>query len=142
MTEKPSPQALYDPKQVSEMLSIPPSTIRRYSRDWSDFLSKYASQGGKKRRYTDTDVLILRKIRQLTVSRRSQEEIAAAIQVVDSSPDESALALLPQISEAFENIHQRQAEHDAQIAELKQRLEQLEEEAKTPWYKRIFKRPD
>jgi len=120
---------MYDPKTVSEMLDIPGSTLRRYSADYSDLLSENARLKGRKRRYTDSDVLILRKIRELTRSRKTQDEIRQVIQVTDFTKDEgrgSALALIPEIASEFEFLHQVQANTKSQVEGLDERMGETE----------------
>ena len=130
------------------MLDIPPSTLRRYSADYGEQLSESARTKGKKRRYTETDILILRKIRKLSRDRLTPDEIADRLQIVDDNQEQepgSALALLPQIAQAFESINTQMAEmrdnHAAQIAALQEQLDavagELEAERRRSWWDRL-----
>lgn len=144
MTAK-RPQTTYTPQQVSGMLDIPTSTLRRYSRDWHEHLSASASRQGQKRSYTDTDILTLRRLRALLSQKLDHEDIAARLQVVEpDTPQESALSMVPAIAGEFENIRsfiaQMQAEHDNELSALRERVKRLEDELNTPWYKRLFRR--
>jgi DNA-binding transcriptional MerR regulator len=138
----------YTPQIVSEMLDLPPSTLRRYASDYAPFLSETAQTGGKRRRYTDQDINILRRVRQLVRERKTPEEIRGALGVVDDAPASSALALLPDVLGEFERLRsviaQMQADYDntrQELSDTKDRLQQLEDYLHTPWYKRIGKRP-
>ena len=73
----------FSPGQISEMLKIPASTLRRYSVDFADVLSESASVSGRKRVYTDSDVLLLRKIRELSSQRLEPDEIRSRLQILE-----------------------------------------------------------
>lgn len=130
MSEKRQFQTLYDPKQVSEMLGLPASSLRRYAVDWSAYLSEYANRSGRKRRYTDQDILILKKVRELTSQRRGADEIAAQLSIVDNDNNQSALSLMPQIMSEFENVRARFAAQDDRLQDYETRIQQLEEKLK------------
>jgi DNA-binding transcriptional MerR regulator len=127
----------FGPKQVSEMLGVPLSTLRRYSRDFAHLLSESARAAGRKRNYTDQDILALRQIRKYSSQRMTPAEIERLVQVVEP-PEEttSALALVPQILQGFEDIRSELRE----MRETVDRLERELEETRIPWYKRIIKR--
>lgn len=139
---------LYDPKTVSSMLEIPSSTLRRYCQLFPEYFSETAKVPSKKRRYTNTDVITLKKIKELTRSRKTENEIRSALQIIQDQPPEpenqvNALALLPQIAAEFEQLRINQATTQTTIDQLQKRLDQLEKEAaerRLPWYKRIRKR--
>lgn len=140
-----SENEFFTPGQVSEMLEIPTSTLRRYSSAWSEFLSASARRSGRKRRYTSEDIVILRRVRELTGQHKAPEEIAALLQVVEpDNPQESALSMVPAIAGEFESIRsfiaQLQSDHDNELSELRERVKRLEDELNTPWYKRLFRR--
>lgn len=129
---------MYTPKTVSEMLNIPTSTLRRYASDFSNMLSNTARAPGKKRQYSDTDILILRKIRELTSKHLEPEQIRAALQVIEPEPEHSsALALLPSVLHEFESLRRVISEQSEKIKSLEERITELE----TPWYKRLFTKP-
>ena len=149
---------MFTPKQISDMLNIPPSTVRRYAVDYADLLSSQAAQEGKKRRYTDNDVLTLRRVRELVAQHKGPGEVRALLQVIEQQPPaaqgeqpaEKALAIAyPELLEQLEYIKSALANKDAQINELTARLTALEQQAAqaaqlerdrqaAPWYKRLF----
>ena len=67
------------PKQVSETLNVPGSTIRRWALRFENVLSK---QVGKKRVYTLQDVDTFRKIRDYSKQGKSLDNIADKLKIV------------------------------------------------------------
>lgn len=135
---------MYSPKQVSEILKIPTSTIRRYSVDYAQHLSETAKPAKGKRFYTDGDVLLLKKIRELVTAKKSPEDINRLLLVVDTGSQDgtpSALALLPDVAQAFEDIRALLNQERAEREQLAQRLSELEEWLGLPWYKKIGRKP-
>jgi DNA-binding transcriptional MerR regulator len=134
----------FGPKEVSEMLGVPVSTIRRYSVDFGHLLSESARAAGKKRFYTDQDVLILRQIRKYSSRRHTPAEIERLVQVVEPQPETTtALALMPTLIQKFEEIHQAMSDQRQELAELRDDMRRLRDEledARQPWYKRIIGR--
>jgi DNA-binding transcriptional MerR regulator len=115
---------LYDPKTVSGMIDVPTSTIRRYAAQWSEFLSPAAQVSGQKRRYTNQDVLILKRIKDLVRARKPENEIKDALQLVQESPEEieqpeSTLALIPQIAEEFDRLRSLTAEQNQKLSDFR-----------------------
>ncbi len=144
MTEK----QLFTPQEVSDMLGTPSSTLRRYCRTFTSYLSQNALTRSKNRRFTDNDIIILKKIRELTQAKKTQEEIEIALQVIqDTEPDqtelETALIPFPQILEIIDQFRHDQAETRRVIDELQGRVEKLEREleyARLPIWKRFRRR--
>jgi DNA-binding transcriptional MerR regulator len=105
---------MYTPGQVSEMLDIPPATLRRYSAEYREFLSEDAKLRGRRRAYTDSDLVVLQRIRQYYGERRSPKEIKKLLQVVDTQEErsrsdrDSALMLLPGLAQEFQHIRESQ----------------------------------
>jgi len=133
---------MFTPKQVSEMLSIPVSTLRRYSTDYAQHMSGSARPARGKRHYTDQDILTLRKFRELVSAKKSQEDIIRLLVIVDDHQDQpSALALLPDIQQAFEDIRSLLAQERSERERISKRLDELETWLTTPWYKRLGKKP-
>lgn len=148
---------MYNPAAVSEMLNLPPSTLRRLAGQFADLLSETARIAGKKRKYTDDDVLLLKRISQYTRQKKTPEEIRKLLTIVEPEPEKSnALALLPSVLAEFETLRQHLADveskltasqerHDqasAELLETRERLERLETWLKLPWWKRFSGRPD
>lgn len=146
---------MLSPKQVSDLLNIPVSSLRRYAVDYADMLSASAAHEGKKRRYTDNDVLTLRRIRVLVAQKKTPDEVRGLLQVVASLPpdeqvtppaDRALAVAYPELLEQLEFIKSALASKDAQISELLARVNALEQAAQgeherqaMPWYKRFFK---
>lgn len=132
---------MFTPKQASEMLSIPVSTLRRYSVDYAQHMSESARPARGKRHYTDQDILTLKKIRELVSSKHNPDDINRLLVIVDDHQDHpSALALLPDIQQAFEDIRSMLANERSERERLSQRLDELETWIQTPWYKRLLKK--
>jgi DNA-binding transcriptional MerR regulator len=153
---------MYTPNQTSEMLKIPPSTLRRYVNQYISHLSDHATKQHR-RRYTDGDIAILARARELLAEGRSPEQVNNLLSVMSAgerSP-ESTLALIPSISSALaealdtarslrvevDAIHATQTAHDERmsanerkLSEITAKLEQLESAQGLPWYRKLFKR--
>lgn len=128
---------MFTPSQVSDMLDIRPSTLRYYCARYSDLLSSLAApQPGKRRRFTDQDINILRKIKYLTREKKTPDEIRNLVNIIEpeTPKQDTALALLPTVNQALEQLGSR-------LAQIQDRLEQLESWLDTPWYKRIGRKP-
>jgi DNA-binding transcriptional MerR regulator len=139
---------LFDPKTVSEMLKIPPSTLRRYCKSYIDYLSPTAREKSKKRRFSDTDILVLKNVRELTASKKTEDEIKIALQVIQDNPDQEAQlnaieTIYPQIIEIIDQFRAKQASLEDRVSQLETKLEympQLEAELeylRLPWLKRL-----
>ena len=117
----------FTPGQVSEMLGIPESTLRRYAVIFADQLS---SQDGRKHRaYTSSDVLIFRQVRDLSASNLQLSDIPGRLAIVndtgqDKESKPSALALVPDIAADLEEARQIARSAIAQVAVLNQLVEQ------------------
>jgi DNA-binding transcriptional MerR regulator len=144
---------LFDPKTVSGMLEIPSSTLRRYAQLYPEYFSETAKISSKKRRYSNQDVLILKKIKELTRSRKTTDEIRAALQIVQESPEttdqpenlnpNAIVPLIAQFTAEIEQLRITQAETQSTVEQLNQRIDQLEHQlafSRLPWWKRIQKR--
>lgn len=153
---------MYTPEQASEMLKIPSSTLRRYAAQYSAHLSEHATKQ-RSRRYTEQDIATLARARELLSEGKSPEQVNNLLSVIsaDASP-ESTLALIPSISEAItealdtaralrsevSELSEHQTQQDARMSdaerklvEMADKLSQLERDYKTPWYRKIFNRP-
>lgn len=137
----------YPPKLVSEMLDIPPSSLRRLSSEFKDFLSK---SPGRHRRYSEEDINTLRRVRELTGQGMTIERIKTQLRLVEEPPEKKtdALALVPTIAGELARMDDNYRAVARELEELRQdrerdreRLERLEQWAALPWYKRLFTRP-
>ena len=71
---------MFTPGQVSDMLEIPPSTLRRYVKDYPEHLSETATKK-RGRRYTELDIATLDR-EQLELARKggaALEDISLAL---------------------------------------------------------------
>ena len=142
---------MYTPAQVSEMLNIPPSTLRRLSSEFADMLSK---QRSRKRKYSESDIALLKRIREMTGEGVSLAEIrqALTIKILDEAEPEptadNTLMLVPAIAGELARIdeshHRLTRELERLLTERqddRQRLERLEAWLSLPWWVRLFRSP-
>lgn len=140
----------YTPKQVSEMLQIPASSLRRLSKDFSDQLSK---QKSRHRQYSEDDISLLKRVRELTA--RGMTLTAVKTELTFVTPDQQqpaapvdTLALIPTISHELTRLddvtrsiilefEQIRNDHKATV----DRLSRLEAWSRLSWWKRLFTRP-
>ena len=101
---------MFTPGQVSEMLEIPPSTLRRYVKAYTEHLSKAATKK-RDRRYTKADFSTLARARGLLQQGRKPQETNKLLAVVGqedpSAQPDSALALVPSISQALGEVQEQ-----------------------------------
>ena len=158
----------YTPKQTSEMLKIPSSSLRRYANQFAEHLSESARRE-RGREYTEQDIALLARARELLRSN-SPDDTNKLLAVMEDQPLEpdDTLALIPSISEALttltdaarslrvevDTLSERQTNSEAQITEARDRqskteselaealarLEALEREQALPWYRKIIRR--
>lgn len=140
---------MYTPRQVSEMLAIPESSLRRLSREFSEFLSR---QRGRNRRYSDQDINTLRRVREGTSHGQTLEAIKQDLRLAPENLPEQAppdsLSLVPTVAGELARLDDVDRAILAQLEQLRQdhaadleRLERLEKWLRLPWYKRLFTRP-
>ena len=130
------------PKQVSESLNVPSSTIRRWAVRFEDVLSK---QDSKKRMYTMEDLDTFRKIRDYSKQGKSLDNIADKLKIVSSKVDqeqntETGLILHPELVRFMQNIAEQNVSLQLQTDKLQEQVDQLTAWISLPWYKRIGKR--
>jgi len=148
---------MYTPKQVSDMLDIPTSSLRRYSQVFSDYLTiKHVK--GQKRTYTEQDIVTLGKIRDLASSGLNHELIAERLPLIEDQkePIDNALALIPTVAKELEAFKDFQVsimqtvktlEDDLnaeknKTTELGEKITELENYISLPWWKKITKKTD
>jgi len=121
---------MYTPGQVSDMLDIPSSTLRRYAKEFSSHLSEEAQEPGRKRRYIELDLVILARARKLLNTGQSPKEVNKMLFVVEDQEleyeENSSLALVPGISQAIEAINARANEIMLTINTLEDRQDRTE----------------
>jgi DNA-binding transcriptional MerR regulator len=130
------------------MLEIPPSTLRRYVKEYADHLTDLATKK-RGRRFTELDIATLARVRTLLQQGRNPEEVNELMGVVgieegDASAD-SALALVPTISHALSELEDAAQGIRLDLEDLsnnqtesERRLAEIETWMSRPWYKRLF----
>ena len=127
---------MFTPGIAAELLSTPPSTLRRYAVLFADFLSSGARK--RRRSYIQSDLDTLAQIKNLLTEGVLIADVPSKLEkVIDQDQPESKALALPglilQISE-MQSTFDTQA---SQIAQLQKRLAWLE----LPIWKRIGKKP-
>jgi len=126
------------PAQVSQTLSVPPSTLRRWAKRFADFLSP---QSGKKRTYTIADIDTLKRIQELSAQGLSYAQIAQTLTVVSQPPADTALVNVADFAQALESAHAQLASLQAQVAQQAEELDAIKAWLQLPFYKRLGKKP-
>jgi DNA-binding transcriptional MerR regulator len=95
---------MYHPAEAAEKLNIAASTLRKYSRHFADQLSPAAQR--KRRRYSESDLVILSRICTLRAEGVPFEEISAHLAGADLPPATSDLppalnTLAPEVMEGI-----------------------------------------
>ena len=126
------------PKQVSESLNVPSSTIRRWAVRFEDVLSK---QDSKKRMYTMEDLDTFRKIRDYSKQGKSLDNIADKLKIVSSKVNqeqkpETGLILHPELVSFMQNIAEQNIALQLQVDQLQAQVDWL----MLPWWKKISKK--
>jgi len=147
---------MFTPGQVSDMLDIPPSTLRRYVKDFPTHLSETATKK-RGRRFNERDVTVIARARELLQLGRDPKEVNELLAVVGEDQEAttvSALALVPSISQALTEALDTARSLRMEVVELgdqvdvvaerqaatDRRLEQLEMWIREPWWRRLFAR--
>lgn len=137
--------------QVATMLELPSSTLRRYVARYGAALSDGA-RASRSRRFTDGDVVILRRIRELLSAGKTPAEVDAMLSSVDVAVvmDEApatVLDLLPGIGQELASQRQIARALQLELAQATDRLEDVsarlaavETYLALPWYRRPFVR--
>ena len=124
------------PSQVSETLGIPASTIRRWAKKFSPYLSE---QPGKKRSYTISDLDIFRQIHHLSSQGLSLDQIADSLKVREPDRVKAVeLLALDDFAQALESLFADNARLQERVDEQQKQISQLLAWVSLPWYKRLF----
>ena len=127
----------FTPKQASETLEIPPSTLRRYRLEWAAYLSV----PDKSRRLTQADLDTLGIIRD-HIGKKSRGEIEAILQgtpLIDEQPGGAiqSVDFFSQVMEQLTEEHKTALQaKDDHISDLRREIDQLRADLK-PWWKRL-----
>jgi len=135
---------MYTPEQTAGMLQIAKSTLRKYSQLFRGFLSPSANR--KQRKYTDSDIVMLRQVVKLREQNVPLDEIPNRLTVVKTRPEET-LMLIPSIATEFQSLHDQlahlRADQTAEMQRIADRLDKLETIVTTQrrsFWDRLFKR--
>lgn len=138
---------MYTPEQTAQMLNIATSTLRKYSRLFSTFLSQPANR--PQRKYQESDIATLQRVVQLRSDGVSLEDIPAQLATVqpEEVKPENSLALIPAIATEFQSLHdqisQLQTDQESREKRLQDQIDQLKDELqaqKIPWWKKLRKK--
>jgi DNA-binding transcriptional MerR regulator len=124
------------PKQVSETLNVPSSTIRRWAVRFKDVLSK---QEGKKRIYTLEDVDTFRRIRDFSKQGRNLDAIEAELMIFKPKvepAEEKGLMIHPEVLKVMQEINSQNIALQLQVDQLQAQVDWL----MLPWWKKISKK--
>ena len=128
------------PKQAAETLHVSTSTLRRWSGDFSAFLSP---RTGTKRSYTIDDIATLKRARDLFSKGITTAQINQALPIVDNSGSaaDNALVTIPDFAAALTEAREEQARLSEKVKSLSAQVDALTNYLSTPLYTRIFTRP-
>lgn len=136
---------MYSPGEVSKLLDVPTSTLRRWSAHFAPYLSPSAQGKGHKRVYTDDDLNLLTQIRDLTAKSVHLDKIPELLgQVIDQPgevPEPVTALALPGVLREWRKITAQLEQLQATQQATQERLDRLEAYLKLPWYRRIGKKP-
>ena len=125
------------PSQVADTLETAPSTIRRWSTRFEEFMS-FSHSHGQRRSYTLEDLAMLRRIRDLSREGVPLAKISEALTVeaVRAEGPTKALINMSDVAQALEMARDAYASIELKNAELQERVSALEEYIQTPWWRR------
>lgn len=125
------------PKQVSETLTVPTSTLRRWSKRFSKHLTPH--EPNTHRTYNTSDLETLREIRDLLDTGLTYDEIEPKLDII--KPKETALLNLAEYNQVLEQARASIQKLQSQIDTQAQKIEKLEKYLNQPFYKKIFTKP-
>lgn len=126
------------PKQTADALQVSTSTLRRWSSEFTPFLSP---RKGVKRLYTTDDLAMLRKVKDLFNEGLNTSQVSDALAIVDTSNTDKALINLADFATALMQARESNLILSEKVDTLTERLDALEKYLKLPFYKRIGKKP-
>ena len=128
----------YTPGEVSTLLAIPSSSLRRYVA----ILGHLLSPGARKQRgrtFSESDISVIARVRELTQGGYTLEQIEPLLGDIlpevhpDELPPASALAIVQRIGEVQQSQQDQINKLQSQVNELVQELAQR----RRPWWKRL-----
>ena len=121
---------MHSPGQVSDLLAIPPSTLRRWAALFSAHLSAHANQ--HRRQYTDQDLATLEYIKDLSSQGILLKDIPGHLDnvVIDQTDQETTSALLStkdaqQLRSVIAQLRSGQQATDERLSATDERLADL-----------------
>ena len=127
------------PKQISETLTVPSSTLRRWSKRFSKHLTPH--EPNTHRTYTTSDLETLRKIRDLLEDGLNYDDIEPKLDIIEPSETDKALISLSDFNQVIEQARASIQKMQSQIDDQAQKIERLENYLNEPFLKRIFTKP-
>ena len=124
------------PKQISETLTVPASTLRRWSKRFSNNLTPHKPH--THRTYTTSDLETLRRIRDFLEAGLTYEEIEPKLDLIEPTENEKAIISLIDFNQVLEQSRASIQKMQAQIDSQAERLEKLE--TYLPILKKILKK--
>ena len=127
---------MFTPGIAAELLSTPPSTLRRYAVLFADFLSSGARK--RRRSYTQSDLDTLAQIKNLLIEGVLIADVPSKLEkVIDQDQPESKALTLPGLIMQLSEMQELFNTQAAQLDQLQKRLDWLE----LPIWKRIGRTP-
>lgn len=127
------------PKQVSESLKVPTSTLRRWAARFEKYLSP---RHGKNRTYTVEDLDTFARIQDYLKQGFNMDKIDALLPVVDDTQEPgSALIRVEDFARSLTTAHELITDLKLHMDKQDARIRKLEEYISLPWYKRIGRTP-
>ncbi len=128
------------PGQIAESLQVSTATVRRWSARFASFLSPHTP--GKKRSYTDSDLAILSRIRDMTKNGMTMDLIAEQLPLMDQPVDPStALITLTDFARSLHSALDQVAIMTVKMDKQTAWINQVNAWFDLPWYKRLFTKP-
>ncbi len=126
------------PKQTAETLRVSTSTLRRWSIEFSAFLT---TRKGVRRLYSVDDLAMLKQVKDWFNEGLNTDQIRDALPHLDRAKTDTALVNLKDFASALSLAMAENAKLTAKVDNMDKRLEALEAWIMSPWYKRIGKHP-
>ena len=127
------------PKQISETLTVPSSTLRRWSKRFSKHLTPH--EPNTHREYNTSDLETLRKVKELLDAGLTYDEIEPKLDIIEPKETDKALMTLSDFNQVIEQARASIQKMQSQIDEQAQKIEKLENWINQPLHKRIFSKP-
>lgn len=110
---------MFTPGQVSDMLGIPPSTLRRYAKLFESHLTD--QRGRIRRLYSERDILVFAKVHELSKLNQPLDKVGPLLDLIDEPTIETkpnALSLIPEVAAEIESSRDLARSALSQLATL------------------------